>query len=96
MKEKIKMPISFHGNFNISVVEGDTEKKGRCQKLFIKSLPEDYKKDAKVVPTHRVTYFDWGCRYLIEGKLVDNEDDHVSFESLGKVYKFSPAQEEHK
>ena len=90
MKEKIKMPISFHGDFNISIKDGESEKKGHCQKLFIKALPEDYKKDAAEIPTHRVTYFDWGCRYLIEGKLVDNEDDHVSFESLGKVYKFSP------
>jgi hypothetical protein len=94
MKEKIKMPISFHGNFIVSITEGDDEKRGRCQKLFIKSLPGDRSGQSgggDVAPRYRVTYFDFGCRYLIDGELVENEEGHVSFQAAGKVYTFSPA-----
>jgi hypothetical protein len=94
MKEKIKMPISFHGNYVVSIIDGDLKKKDRCQKLFIKTLPgkhEGESDDIKSMPTYRITYFDFGCRYLIDGTLVENEEDHVSFDSKGKIYTFSPA-----
>lgn len=94
MKEKIRMPISFHGNYVVSVTEGDEQKKGRCQKLFIKALPEnksDKSGNSESIPKYRITYFDFGCRYLFEGVLVENEDDHVSFDAAGKIYRFSSA-----
>ncbi len=92
MKEKVKMPLSFHGNYVVSVTEGDEEKRGRCQKLFIKALPGDQSEksgSSDIAQKYRVTYFDFGCRYLIDGILVENEEDHVSFEAAGKVYSFS-------
>lgn len=94
MKEKIRMPISFHGNYVVSVTEGDEKKQGRCQKLFIKALPgsgSGQSGGSDSVSKYRVTYFDFGCRYLIEGVLVENEKDHVSFEAAGKIYRFSSA-----
>ena len=94
MKEKIKMPISFHGNYTVSIIDGDVQKGDRCQKLFIKRLPGnrgEESDDNKSMPTYRVTYFDFGCRYLIEGTLIENEEDHVSFDAKGKIYTFSPA-----
>ena len=93
MKEKIKMPISFHGNYVVSIIDGDLKKEDRCQKLFIKILPGKNKEESDDMasqPTHRITYFDFGCRYLSEGTLVENEVDHVSFDSKGKIYTFSP------
>ncbi|HEU19151.1 MAG TPA: hypothetical protein ENO00_07200 [Deltaproteobacteria bacterium] len=92
MKEKIKMPISFHGNYVVSVTEGDEKKQGRCQKLFIKALPGDKTVESvgtEGIQKYRITYFDFGCRYLLNGILVENEEDHVSFESAGRIYRFS-------
>jgi len=94
MKEKIKMPISFHGNYDVSITDGDMKKKDRCQKLFIKTLPGKHEGESGNVenmPMYRITYFDFGCRYLINGTLVENEEDRVSFDSNGKIYTFSPA-----
>lgn len=92
MKEKIKMPLSFHGNYIVSITDGDDEKRGRCQKLFIKALPGDQSgQSGEVAPRYRVTYFDFGCRYLVDGELVENEEGHVSFQAAGKIYTFSPA-----
>lgn len=97
MQEKIKMPISFHGNFVVSINDEGEEQKSRCQKLFIRKMTDEQKKkyhgglDEKDIPTHQVAYHDFGCRYLIDGKLVANEEDHVSFDVKGKVYTFSSA-----
>jgi len=93
MSEKIKMPISFVGNYSVSIIEGEEEKRERCQKLFIRALPvkeRDESDGNRTRPTHRITYFDFGCRYLVDAVLVENEEDHVSFDAEGKIYRFSP------
>jgi hypothetical protein len=37
-----------------------------------------------------VSFFDFGCRRIIEGKLTANEEDRVAFAVEEKEYEFSP------
>ena len=96
MKTKIKMHTPFHGNYVVSVTAGEEEYRERCQKLFIRELNDSQKEkyykdlDEKDIPTHQVSFHDFGCRRVIEGKLNENEEDKVSFEVHGKIYRFSP------
>lgn len=102
MKTEIKMHIPFHGNYVVSITGGGEEdNRSRCQKLFIRELSEEAKEahykgvDEKDVPTHQVSFHDFGCRRIIEGRLKENEEDRVSFEVHSKIYRFSPFVPKH-
>jgi len=101
MKTRIKMPMPFHGNYIVSIITGETEDRARCQRLFIRELSEETRKehykgvDEKDVPTHQVSFHDFGCRRIVEGKLKENEENIVSFETHGKTYRFSPLLPKH-
>jgi len=93
---KIEMPTPFHGNFVVSIRTGDREERERCQKLFIREIDE-----AKIseyygnvprdeAPTHQISFHDFGCRRVVEGKLIRNEKDRVAFLVQGKEYEFMP------
>jgi hypothetical protein len=93
---KIKMPVKFHGNYRVTIRQGEWETRERCQKLVVRELTpsekEQYYKqtDEKDIPTHQVSFFDFGCRRIIEGKLTANEEDRVAFAVEEKEYEFSP------
>ncbi|MGZ3593332.1 MAG: hypothetical protein ACXWL9_06525 [Syntrophales bacterium] len=93
---KIKMPVKFHGNYRVTIRQGEWETRERCQKLVVRELTpsekEQYYKqmDEKDVPTHQVSFFDFGCRRIIEGKLAVNEEDRVAFAVEEKEYEFAP------
>jgi hypothetical protein len=93
---KIKMPVKFHGNYRVTIRQGEWETRERCQKLVVRELTpsekEQYYKqmDEKDVPTHQVSFFDFGCRRIIEGKLAVNEEDRIAFAVEEKEYEFSP------
>jgi len=42
---KIKMPIRFFGNYQVTVRSGDTESKEKCQKLTVLELSPGAKSD---------------------------------------------------
>lgn len=93
---EIKMPIKFHGNYRVIVRKGGTESRERCQKLIIREISQQEKEqyykglDEKDIPTHQVNFFDSGCRRMIEGILVVNEENKVVFKVKGDEYEFSP------
>ncbi len=93
---EIKMPIKFHGNYVLVIRTAGSEDRERCQKLtvypfseeekeqFFKGIPEG---DA---PTHQVTFYDFGCKRIIEGRIKVNEEDRIVFVVGEKEYEFSP------
>jgi len=93
---KIRMPISFHGNYLVQIRLGDQESRERCQKLTVRELSEDEKTQsfaglpASEVPTHQVTFYDFGCKRIIEGRITANQEDQVAFAVRDKEYVFSP------
>ncbi len=93
---EIKMPIKFHGNYVLMIRTATSEDRERCQKLtvypfsakekeqFFKDIPEDR------MPTHQVTFYDFGCKRIIEGRIKVNEEDRIVFSVREKEYEFSP------
>jgi hypothetical protein len=95
-KMEIRMPIKFHGNYVLSIRTGDSEDRERCQKLTVRPLSEEEKEQSfkglpkGKVPTHQVTFYDFGCKRIIEGILKVNEEDRIVFSVKEKDYEFSP------
>ncbi|MBE9546408.1 MAG: hypothetical protein IMF10_02800 [Proteobacteria bacterium] len=93
---EIKMPLKIHGNYQVAIRLGDWETRVRCQRLLVKELsPEQRKKyygdlDESEVPTHQVSFHDFGCRRNIEGKIKENTEDKLVVDVKGKEYEFSP------
>ena len=93
---KIQMPTPFHGNFVVSIRTGEREERERCQKLFIREIDEEKIKEyyhdvpEEEVPTHQISFHDFGCRRVVEGKLIRNEKERVAFLVQGKEYEFMP------
>jgi hypothetical protein len=94
----IKMPIKFHGNYVVSIRYGAEENRERCQKLTMRALsPEEQQHSYKdkgvneeAMPTHQITFYDFGCKRIIEGKLIENEEDRAVFRVQDKEYGFAP------
>jgi len=42
------------------------------------------------MPTHQVTFYDFGCKRIIEGKLIENNEERAVFRVKDKEYGFSP------
>jgi hypothetical protein len=93
---EIKMPIKFHGNYVVSISSGDSEDRERCQKLTIRALAAEeqahaYKGiDKNDMPSHQITFYDFGCKRIVEGKLIENNEERVVFRVKDKEYGFSP------
>jgi hypothetical protein len=95
---EIKLPIKFHGNYVVSIRCGDEENRERCQKLTMRALsPEEQQQSYKAkgikeeaMPTHQITFYDFGCKRIIEGKLIENEEDRAVFRVQDKEYGFAP------
>jgi len=92
----IKMKIMFPGNYSVTTRYSGEEKRERCQKLNIRDLtpeevehlgPEAGGEDA---PTHQITFYDFGCKRLLNARLVEDAEDRVVFETRGKEYEFAP------
>jgi len=94
----IKMPIKFHGNYVLTIRSGDSQSRERCQKLTVREFTEEEtlraseKAESREVPTHLITFTDFGCRRIIEGKIKLNEDERLVFQVEDKEYEFSPYQ----
>lgn len=91
----IKMPIKFHGSYQLIIRRGDSKSRERCQKLTVRELSTEEKglhageSDGCVLPTHLITFYDFGCKRIVEGRLKENEEDHVVFVVQDKEYTFS-------
>lgn len=93
---EIRMPIKFHGNYVVAIRTARSEDRERCQKLTVRALSEEEKEHSfkdlprEEVPTHQVTFYDFGCKRIIEGVLKVNEADRIVFGVKEKEYEFSP------
>jgi hypothetical protein len=94
--ETIKMPIKFHGNYVLIIRLGESEERERCQKLTVRALSSDEKEqaypglDEKSIPSHQITFYDFGCKRVIEGKMKVNEEARMVFAVSDKEYEFKP------
>ena len=91
---KIKMPIRFFGNYQVTVRGESTESRERCQKLTILELsPDDQEQPSKGpddAGSYQIIFHDAGCRRIIVGKLKENLEDKVVFLVDDKEYMFTP------
>jgi hypothetical protein len=91
---KIKMPIRFFGNYQVTVRSGSSESRERCQKLTVVEMQSEEKEkpsgDSSVAETYQIIFHDAGCRRIIVGKLKENLEEKVVFEVDDKEYEFSP------
>jgi hypothetical protein len=91
---KIKMPIRFFGNYQVTVRSGSSESRERCQKLTVVELQSEEKEkpsgDPSAAESYQIIFHDSGCRRIIVGKLKENLEEKVIFEVDDKEYEFSP------
>ena len=93
---EIKMPIKFHGNYVLSIRSGEQEERERCQKLTIRQLSLEEQRQAykglkpEEMPTHQITFYDFGCKRIIEGLIQENTESKASFRVRDKEYAFMP------
>ncbi len=91
----IKMPILFHANYKVIIRTSDWESRERAQKLTVRELTPDeqhmYFKDLaeKDMPTHQITFYDFGCKRVIEGILLENVEEKMVFKVQEKEYEYS-------
>ena len=88
---EIKMPIKFLGAYKLTVRSGDSVKSAMCQKLNFTRIPPDPSADGPAKSTHMITYYCFGCKRVLEGRLKENEEEKVIFEDNDREYEFAPA-----
>jgi len=94
--EAIKMPIKFHGNYVVIIRLGEAEERERCQKLTVRALTADEKERSypdlaeATMPSHQITFYDFGCKRIIEGRIKVNEEERMVFAVRDKEYEFKP------
>lgn len=90
------MPIKFQATYQIIIRSGETQRRERCQKLDIRELSPQEKAqssqgpDEESLPTHQLTFYDFGCKRIIDGRLKANEEERVVFQVEDKEYELSP------
>jgi hypothetical protein len=92
----IRMRIMFPGNYAVVTRYSGQEKRERCQKLTIRELTAVEKQSLGEgesggdSPTHQITFYDFGCKRLLNARIKEDREDKVVFETQGKEYEFSP------
>ena len=92
----IKMPIFFHANYKVIIRTQDWETRERAQKLSIRELQpgraegllQGARRDRHADPPDSF-FYDFGCKRVIEGKLLENVDEKMVFKVQEKEYEFS-------
>ncbi|ABK17958.1 hypothetical protein Sfum_2276 [Syntrophobacter fumaroxidans MPOB] len=94
----IKMPVKFHGSYRVAVRHGGFERKEICQKLSLIALSGKPKAASESdpgdgpAPSYQITYYTFGCKRMVEGKLKENAEDRLVFDADGKEYEFTPSE----
>lgn len=86
---KIKMPIRFFGNYQVTVRSADSESQDRCQKLTIVPLGAE-ERESPEAGSYQIIFHDAGCRRIIVGKLKENLEEKVVFQVDDKEFEFAP------
>ena len=89
----IKMPLKFVGSYKVITRQGGAEKQEFCQKLAMTPLApqEQVAGGEENSPTHQITYFCFGCRRVLEGRIKENLEDRVVFQVDEREYEFRPS-----
>jgi hypothetical protein len=91
---KIKMPIKFFGNYQVTIRTEGSESRERCQKLTIMELSSEAKErpsgEAAGEGNYQIIFHDAGCRRIIVGALKENLEEKAVFQVDDKEYEFSP------
>jgi len=88
------MPIKFHGNYLVTLRSGNSRSRERCQKLTVRELAENEavqlsSASSKTAATHRITFYDFGCKRIIESRIKVDETDKLVFQVGDKDYELS-------
>lgn len=90
----IRMPVKFLGSYRVVTRHSGVEKQELCQKLAITPLAgeeEDTPGIEKDSPTHMITYFCFGCRRVLQGRIKEDCEDRVVFQADEREFEFSPS-----
>ncbi len=88
----IKMPLKFLGNYKVITRSGGKEKQEMCQKLTMTPISgQEQAGGPSDAPTHLITYFCFGCRRVLEGRIKENREDAVVFQVDEREFEFSPS-----
>ncbi|MGA2027550.1 MAG: hypothetical protein ABSH17_10870 [Syntrophobacteraceae bacterium] len=89
----IKMPLKFVGSYKVITRQAGAEKQEFCQKLTMTPMArKEQGTEAKEnSPTHQITYFCFGCRRVLEGRIKENLEDRVVFQVDEREYEFRPS-----
>ncbi|MHC1726180.1 MAG: hypothetical protein AB9866_09270 [Syntrophobacteraceae bacterium] len=91
----IKMPIKFHGSYRVVTRYSGIEKQELCQKLSITPLADREQgtpEAGAASPTHMITYFCFGCRRVLEGRIKEDGENKVVFQADEREFEFSPSE----
>ncbi|MGA2400675.1 MAG: hypothetical protein ABSG91_03080 [Syntrophobacteraceae bacterium] len=88
----IKMPLKFLGSYKVVTRHGGTQKQELCQKLTMTPLAgqEQAAGGEENSPAYLITYFCFGCRRVLEGRLKENREDRVVFQVDDREFEFCP------
>jgi hypothetical protein len=91
----IKMPLKFAGSYKVITRHGGAEKREFCQKLTMTPLvgPNQGDGGEADLPAYLITYFCFGCRRVIEGRLKENREDSVVFQVDEREFEICPSTE---
>jgi hypothetical protein len=89
----IKMPLKFAGSYKVVTRSGEAQKEEFCQKLSMTPLSgqEQDTSGEQDQPRYLVTYFCFGCRRVLEGRLKENREDRVIFQVDDREFEFCPS-----
>jgi hypothetical protein len=86
---EIKMPVKFLGSYKLTVRSGGEEKQELCQKLNFAKLSSAA--DAEDASTHLITWYCFGCKRVLEGRLKESDENRAVFQSEDRELEFRPA-----
>ena len=96
MQGGVEMQILPNHYYRMIMRHGGWEKRGRCLHLQLKKLlPEEKEsfegiRDESDMHTHRVTFYDFECHRILEGKIKEETEDVLVLDlGGGKEYEFS-------
>jgi hypothetical protein len=89
----IKMPLKFAGSYKVVTRHQGAEKQEFCQKLTISPLQgaEQGAGGQVDLPAYLITYFCFGCRRVLEGRLKENREDRVVFQVDERELEICPS-----
>jgi hypothetical protein len=89
----IKMPLKFAGNYRVVTRDGGSETQEVCRKLSMTPLGKSEQGEGSLEnsPSYQITYFCFGCRRVLQGRLKENREDKVVFDVDGREMEFCPS-----